>query len=222
MFYTLKNLISVIKFFCITFCVFWLFNNSSSWAIISQQLKLEKQDLSDLKRVQLQLNSAKTVQARFLQISSNGEFSEGSLFLKRPGKLRLVYDAPNPLLVVADGTYISFVDRELDEATTVFLSMTNAEILLRDKISFFGNDLIVTKFERSPGVLRITINKADKPLAGEITLIFSVSPYELKKWVVTDSHGITTTISLLESQFNIPIEKKKFIYVPTIKLNSPN
>jgi len=187
---------------------------SPAQAIISDSLKLSKQDTTDLMRMQQSLNSAKTIQARFLQVSSNGEYAEGQFSLQRPGRLNLTYDPPNPLKVVADGTYISYIDRELDQATTLPISLTRAELLLRDSFSFFGKDLIITGFERSPGVLRVSLVKAGEPLQGNLTLVFSDSPLEIRKWVVTDDQGVTTTVSLLGPSFNIALDKQLFYYMP--------
>ncbi len=183
-------------------------------AIISKSLTLDKQDTADLMRMQQHLNAAKTIQARFLQVSSNGDYAEGSIALERPGKLNLTYDAPNPLKVIADGTYISYIDRELEQATTLPIGWTRAELLLRGSFSFFGDDLLVTGFERSPGVFRVSLVKADEPLEGNITLIFSDRPLEIRKWVVTDDQGITTTVSLLGPSFNVTLDKKLFVYNP--------
>ena len=209
-------------FFVFTLCILLSSNYSKSWAIVSTQLKLSKVDFADLKRLQAELNTTKTMNARFLQMSSNGEHSEGSLLLKRPGKLRLEYDLPNPLLVIADGTYISFIDRHLDEATTLLLNMTQAAILLKEKISFFSDELIVVGFKRVPGSIKVALTKEKKSLDGKLTLIFSDSPLELRKWIVTDAQQITTTISLLETKINSPIENKHFVYVPKTKYNFDN
>ena len=196
----------------------------SSCAKIPKTIPLSQEDIADIIRAQNLLNKTKTMKASFIQLSSNGEYAEGQLFLERPGKLRLTYKSPNPLMVVADGTYISYIDRELDEATTIMLSMTKAELLLRNSISFFSKDLTISSFKRAPGSLKIAIFKTNEPLEGNIKLIFSDSPLELRKWVVTDAHGITTTISLTDSSVNIPIDKKNFIYVPKVKpdLNPEN
>ena len=183
-------------------------------AIISDTLKLSKEDTTDLMRMQQHLNAAKTIEARFLQVSSNGDYAEGSFALQRPGRLNLTYDDPNPLKIVADGTYISYIDRELDQATTLPINLTRAELLLRESFSFFGKDLLVTGFERSPGVLRVSLVKADTPLEGNITLIFSDRPLEIRKWIVTDDQGITTTVSLLGPSFNVPLDKQLFFYMP--------
>ena len=109
-----------LKFAFLTILIIYLicFNNKGLHATISSDLKLSSDDISTLAKIENVLNLTKTLKAKFLQVSSNGEYSEGDLFLKRPGRLRLVYDLPNPLMIVADGTYISFVDRDLEHSTT--------------------------------------------------------------------------------------------------------
>jgi len=185
-------------------------------AFVAETLKLDKSEMTDLMRVQKHLNSARTIRSRFLQISSNGEYTEGEFFLQRPGKMRLVYDPPNPLMVVADGKYISYVDRELDQATTLLISMTRAQILLRETIALFGEDVIVTGFRRSPGIIRVNVVNAQEPTEGRIDLVFSDKPLELRKWLVTDAQGITTTVSLLGPLFNTELDPKLFRYNPTM------
>ena len=183
-------------------------------AKLAESLVLSKQGTTDLMRVQKHLNSSKTLKARFLQVSSNGEYAEGQIFLQRPGRLRLIYDDPNPLLVVADGKHISFIDRNIDTATTLYLSMTPADLMLRESIGFFGNDVIVTSVNRTPGVVRIGLINTAEPDAGSIELVFSDRPMELRKWTVTDAQGIKTTVSLLGPTFDVPLNPNLFKYTP--------
>ena len=183
-------------------------------AKLAESLVLSKQGTTDLMRVQKHLNSSKTFKARFLQVSSNGEYAEGQIFLQRPGRLRLIYDDPNPLLVVADGEHISFIDRNIDTATTLYLSMTPADLMLRESIGFFGNDVIVTSVNRTPGVIRIGLINTAEPDAGSIELVFSDRPMELRKWTVTDAQGIKTTVSLLGPTFDVPLNPNLFKYTP--------
>lgn len=183
-------------------------------AKLAESLVLSKQGTTDLMRVQKHLNSSKTFKARFLQVSSNGEYAEGQIFLQRPGRLRLIYDDPNPLLVVADGKHISFIDRNIDTATTLYLSMTPADLMLRESIGFFGDDVIVTSVNRTPGVVRIGLVNTAEPDAGSIELVFSDRPMELRKWTVTDAQGIKTTVSLLGPTFDVPLNPNLFKYTP--------
>ena len=188
--------------------------NSPVVAKLASNLILSKQSTTDLMRIQKHLNSSKTVKARFLQISSNGEYTEGEIFIQRPGRLRLIYDTPNPLLVIADGKHISFIDRNIDTATTLYLSMTPADLVLRDSIGFFGKDVIVTSVNRTPGVVRVGLLNAADENSGSIELVFSDRPLELRKWIVTDAQGIKTTVSLLGPIFNINLDPKLFEYAP--------
>ena len=67
------------------------------------------------------------------------------------------------------------------------------------------NDFNISKLEKKSG--KITLTLVDKNIENieKIELIFSSNPIKLKKWVVTDTQEIETTIALL----NI-IKKKKF------------
>lgn len=191
-----------------------LFAAQPAAAILADNLTLSKQGTTDLMRVQRHLNSSKTVHARFLQISSNGDYAEGEIFLQRPGRLRLVYDPPSHLMIVADGRYISFVDRNIDTATTLNLSATPAELILRESIGFFGKDIIVTSVDHTPGVIRVGLLNAEEPDAGSIELVFSDQPIELRKWIIIDVQGVKTTVSLLGPSFDVPIEPELFEYTP--------
>src|SRR6056300_1054064 len=70
------------------------------------------------------LNGINTLQARFLQSNPDGGTLEGDLFISRPGKMRLVYDPPTPMLMVADGVFLIYVDTELNDASHIGLEDT--------------------------------------------------------------------------------------------------
>src|SRR5581483_6099705 len=55
---------------------------------------LTPQDQADVKRVQDYLNGIHTLQSRFQQFSPEGGVSAGTIYLQRPGKMRIVYDEP--------------------------------------------------------------------------------------------------------------------------------
>jgi outer membrane lipoprotein-sorting protein len=188
--------------------------DTTAAAKLANNLVLSKQDTTSLMRIQKHLNSSKTIKARFLQVSSNGEYAEGQIFIQRPGRLRIIYDDPSPLLVIADGKHISFIDRKIDTATTLYLNMTPASLMLRESIGFFGKDVIVTSIHQTPGVFRVGLLNAKEPDAGSIELIFSDRPIELRKWVVTDAQGIKTTVSLLGPTFDLTLSPDLFIYTP--------
>ena len=49
------------------------------------------------------LDGLRTVEAKFTQINADGSLSTGSLYIKRPGRIRFEYDPPNDALVLAAG-----------------------------------------------------------------------------------------------------------------------
>lgn len=181
-------------------------------AVIARTLNLTKADITDLVRLEESLNSIKTIRARFLQVSSNGDYTEGMLHLSRPGRMRIEYDPPNPIMIIADGSNLIYIDRELEQASAIFLSMTPAAIILKDNFSFVSKDVLITGFQRSPGVIRMSLIKTDDPLEGKLTLVFSDKPLELRKWSVVDAQGITTTVSLLGPEFGLKLDPKLFDY----------
>ena len=188
----------------------WFILSTPAEAIIARTLKLSKQDVADLIRIEQHLNTSRTVRARILQVASDGSYAEGMLHIQRPGRMRLEYDPPNPTMIIADGINLIYVDRELEHATTVLLRFTPAELILREDLSLSSEDLLVTGFSRSPGVIRISLVHAKDPLEGRIMMVFSDKPLELRKWIVTDAQGIKTTVSLLGPEFGIKLDPELF------------
>lgn len=175
---------------------------------------LSQADRDDISRIEAYLNRIRTMKARFLQVSSDGEYAEGDLYFSKPGKMRLDYDDPKPVVIVSDGVNLAYYDKELEQVSYFDLESTQASILLRENISFTTGGLIVTQFEKGPGVLRLTVIKESDPLEGNLTLIFSDRPLGLKKWRVTDAQGIVTNVSLLGPRFGMPLSPKLFNVEP--------
>ena len=124
-----------------------------------------KQDAADVARVQKYLNSLRTMTARFLQYGPDGSTAEGTLYLSRPGRLRVEYDPPTPVLIVSDGRLVHYYDSELRQVSTVRLSETPAAVLVRDKYDF-SKDIRIIALQRGPGVLRVTLQDVDNPDTG--------------------------------------------------------
>jgi outer membrane lipoprotein-sorting protein len=171
-------------------------------------------DKVELKRIETYLNGIKTMKARFLQVSSSGDYSEGTLYFAKPGKMRLEYDDPKPILIVADGVYLTYFDKLLKQISYFSLESTQASILLKEHISFSSSEILVTAFERGAGVLRLTVIKGTDPREGSLTLIFSDRPLDLKKWTVTDAQGVVTNVSLLAPRFDLPVDPNLFKFEP--------
>lgn len=163
-------------------------------------------------RLENYLNGIKSLQSRFLQFSSTGELSQGALYLLRPGKMRIVYDPPAMLEIVADGSWLIYNDKEMRQADHYPLGSTPASILVQENISLASGEIAITGLEKKAGVIDLTLTNAKDP-EGELTLIFSESPLALKKWIVTDVQGIKTTVALTETFFGAALDPNLFKFV---------
>lgn len=170
---------------------------------------LSPEDRADLARVENYLNAIRTLRARFLQIADNGAAAEGTLYLSRPGKLRLEYDPPVPILMVANGRFLIHYDKELKAVTHLPINSTPAGLLVRERIQLSG-DVTATGVERGPGSLRITLVQTEDPQAGRITLVFSERPFALSNWQVVDAQGNTTRVALIEPHAGVPLDPALF------------
>ncbi len=173
--------------------------------------KLSAQDKADLEQVRQYFKSLKTLRGRFLQAASNGSVASGKLYLSRPGRLRFEYDPPTPILMVADGIFLIYVDKNLKQVTHILLGSTPIGILVQDEVKLSG-DITVTRVQRSPGVLRVTIKDTEEPEKGSITLAFSRAPFALRKWTVVDARNIATDVTLTGVETDVLLDKELFIF----------
>lgn len=164
-----------------------------------------ERDRADLARVEAYLNGLTTLRARFLQIADNGAAAEGTAWIWRPGRMRVEYDPPEPLLLVADAGQFLMYDRELRAPTTLLVSQTPLSILLRREVRLEG-DVTVSGIERTGGFLRVTMFRTAEPAEGRLTLVFTPDPLQLRQWAVVDSQRRETrvTLSRIETGLRFP------------------
>lgn len=171
---------------------------------------ISREERAEINRIERYLNGMTTLQARFVQVSSNGQFAEGSLYISRPGKLRIEYDPPVPVLIVTDGRFLIYYDKQLEQVSHIPLGSTPASILTRPNISLTGGDLILTGFESKGETLRVTVVQASDPYSGRVSLIFDKDPLALSKWTVVDAQGIETDVSLRAAQVDVALDQNLF------------
>jgi outer membrane lipoprotein-sorting protein len=165
----------------------------------AQPLALTPQDRTDLARVEAYLNTIHTLKAHFLQVGPNGDTSEGTAWLERPGRMRFEYNPPVPFVLVAGHGVVLFHDKQLDQTTNYPIGSTPLGILLADTIRLSG-DITVTRIGHQPGQLQVTLVRTASPGDGSITLVFSDPPLTLRQWVVLDAQRRETRVSLYDVQ----------------------
>ena len=173
---------------------------------------LTDQDRADVARIEAYLNGFHTMSGRFLQVGPDGLSSEGKVWLSRPGRMRFEYDPPVPILVVGDGTFVIFHDKELGQIDRIPLGATPLAFILRDEVKLSGG-LSVDKVERQRGVLRVTLFDTARPKEGRLTLTFSDGPLTLRQWQVIDAQGKATNITLNDVALNETLPGRLFVFI---------
>jgi outer membrane lipoprotein-sorting protein len=185
---------------------------SSAAPALPKGKTLSDADRADIQRAQDYLNGVRTLKAKFIQTDPNGKSVSGVVSMQRPGKMRLEYDPPIPMLVVVTGIWVIYEDTQLHEATYVPIDSTPASYLLKENLQF-GKDVHVLSLDRGPGVIRMTVSDKRDLGSGALILTFSDKPLVLQKWTVVDSLGQTTEVALQDTKFGVNFPPATFQYV---------
>jgi outer membrane lipoprotein-sorting protein len=173
---------------------------------------LTPQDQTDLLQVQSYLNGIHTLQSRFQQFAQDGSTAAGTIYLQRPGKMRIVYDPPTPVLIVADGSNVYYWDSQLQQLQQIGVEDTPAWFLLRPEIKLTG-DVTITGFVHNPGVLRIAMAETKNPDQGRLTVVMSERPLELRQWTVVDPQQKQVTVTLDEPHYGVTLSPDLFVWI---------
>ena len=80
-----------------------------------------------------------SLEADFLQVSSDGNIKEGKIFLSLPGKLRISYNNPNNLLITSNGFWLTVQDKKLKQTNNFPLNQTPLNLFLNKEFKFDEN-----------------------------------------------------------------------------------
>jgi outer membrane lipoprotein-sorting protein len=165
-------------------------------------MNLTQTDLDDLGRIENYLNSIHTLKSNFIQTASTGERATGVLFLNRPGRIRVQYDPPSPILLVANGAFIIYVDKNLEQISHIPIAETPLRVLIDKDVNLLSW-YSIKNIKRGPGTLRVTLAKKNELGPTSVRLLFSDKPLQLRQWIIRDQQGIDVRISLLDMQRGI-------------------
>ena len=163
--------------------------------------------------------SFRTAKSPFTQINADGTISTGTLFIKRPGRMRFEYDPPTEQLVLAGAGQVAIFDgRSNTRGEQYPLSETPLSIILADRVDLTRSGM-VTGHTSDGTTTSVTAMDPDRPEIGSIRLVFTEGPTELRQWVITNGSGEQTTVILgaLEkggdfppSTFSLELARQRF------------
>lgn len=183
----------------------------SSTAMAVTPYEMSAKDRKTIEKIEDYLNNIRTMTARFAQISDDGDYSEGKLYLQRPGKLRFEYKPPVPILIVARNGDLVYYDRELDQVSFVDLKDTPLWFVAQEQVDF-DKGVIVTDMKYKAGMIEVTIVETDDPDKGHVVLRFTDAPFELTKWTVVDAQRNAVNVALFSTQTDVEIDPELFIF----------
>ncbi|WP_421933750.1 LolA family protein [Phenylobacterium sp.] len=156
---------------------------------------LSADDRALVDRAATYLQGLTEAKGRFVQTDARGTMTQGTVYLKRPGKARFAYEAPSGLLVVADGANVSVADSRLKTFDRYPLMATPLSIFLARQIKL-DRGVVISDVSRLADGFTITARDGKKQAEGQITLTFSDNPLALVGWTVSDAQGQSTRIRL--------------------------
>ncbi len=166
---------------------------------------------ADIARVEDYLNAITTIDSRFVQIAANG-LAEGRIRLSRPGDMRVEYDPPVPILMVASGRLMMYHDASVKQTSFLPVSRTPAAFFLRDEVSLDAG-LTITGYAAGDDTLQLSLIETDNPDAGSITLVFAENPLRLSQWRIVDPQGTEVEAVLLDPTFGGALDDDLFSLV---------
>lgn len=153
--------------------------------------------------VKASLAATRTMTADFTQTAANGSVATGTMVLARPGKIRFQYKRA-PLLIVADGKKLSFVDFEVAQVSQWPIRSTPLGVLLDGEADLARFARIVG--DAGKGLL-VEARDPKHPEYGSITLNFvrdasAPGGLDLLGWTSRDAQNNQTVITLTNTRYN--------------------
>ncbi len=168
---------------------------------------------ADLSSAVTALRAIGTLRADFVQADPRGNRVKGVLTLKRPGRIRFQYEKGVPMLIVSDGSALTFIDYQVRQVQRWPIKNSplgalldpNRDVMQYGKLVPSGNGNVVS----------IEVRDKKHPEYGVITLVFvrrasAPGGLELSSWASLDAQNTRTIITLTNQQYGLAVPDSTF------------
>lgn len=156
------------------------------------------------------LNQMQTATGEFTQINDDASISTGVIYIKRPGRMRFEYNAPESGVVVAGNGAVVIFDKKSNQPPETYpLARTPLSIILAKDVNLSAARM-VTKHSFDGTATVVTAQDPENPEYGSIQMKFTDNPIELRQWIVNDANGGQTTVILGGLKLGGRISNSKF------------
>ena len=150
-----------------------------------------------------------TMKADFTQVASDGTTATGELHLRRPHRMKIIYDLDEPLILLTTPVWLH-VDRPDEKRVTSYpIGETPLSLILKEQVKLRDPDFRTQHRVRN-GITSIVLTRDTGEGAGQLTLEFTNEPFELRRWSIRDSADVTTTVTLQNMRFGHSYENRFF------------
>ena len=166
---------------------------------------------SSLAQVSSHLRAVDTMTANF-SLSDRRGVLNGTITLKRPGKIRFQYQKGVPLLIVGDGKALNVIDYQVRQVQRWPIGNSPLGILLDPNKDITR---IAKVIQDTPQALVVQARDPKRREYGTITINFTKSGSApggllLQGWTMLDAQNNRTTVRLSNQRFNVAIADNAF------------
>ncbi len=177
------------------------------WVALSLPVAAEKLSLNQISNY---LNKFTTAKGGFTQINGDGTISTGTIYIRRPGRIRFEYAPPDKTLVLASAGTVAIFDGKSNTTPEQYpLKRTPLGIVLQKNVNLARAKMVVG--HTSDGKTTTVIAQdPEHPDYGTIRLMFTSNPIELRQWVIVDGTGGETTLVLNKLEKGVKLPNRLF------------
>ncbi|HEX9933305.1 MAG TPA: outer membrane lipoprotein carrier protein LolA [Allosphingosinicella sp.] len=194
-----------------------------AFAVAAVPAPVAAQADNGLALVQQHLRAVNTMTANFSQTDRRGRTLNGTVQIKRPGRVRFDYGRSANMLIVGDGRALNFVDYDVRQVSRWPINDSPLSVLLNPNqdLSRFSR---VTRNDAQ--VLLLEARDPRRREFGTITIAFAKSGSApggliLTGWTTLDAQNNRTTIRLSNQRFNVAVADSAFRYTDPRRRGGP-
>jgi len=184
-------------------------------ALVAPTMVAAQSQQSDLSSAVTALRAISTMRADFVQADPRGNRVKGVLTLKRPGRIRFQYEKGVPILIVSDGSALTFIDYGVKQVQRWPIKNSPLGALLDPNRDVMQYGKLVPS--NNSQVVSVEVRDRKHPEYGVITMVFIRKPgapggLELSSWATLDAQNTRTIVTLTNQQYGAAVADSTFRY----------
>ncbi|MEO5809190.1 MAG: outer membrane lipoprotein carrier protein LolA [Sphingomicrobium sp.] len=189
-------------------------------AVVALAAPVAASSTAQLNQVEAHLAATQSMIAQFTQTDGKGRQLSGTLSLKRPGRIRFEYGKGANMLLVGNGSTLTFIDYDVGQKSSWPVAKSPLSILLSSNPDLQRIARVVDA--GNPNVIVVRARDARRPEFGTLILAFVKAPgapggLRLEGWTAIDAQNKKTTVRLANQRYNVAVAESAFSYAEPVK-----